>query len=208
MDALANYSYSDSFHHAHHRYLDDNVLATLAEIRWADGPRRVFELGCGNGSFTNIMSQRGYSVTAIDPSVKGIEYARQNVPGVIFANASAYDDLAAQYGQFRAVVSLEVVEHVFEPRKYARCVFDLLEPGGIAIISTPYHSYLKNLALALAGKMDAHFTALWDFGHIKFWSIRTLGMLLAETGFENVRFKRVGRMPALAKSMIATARRP
>ena len=80
-------------------------------------------------------------------------------------------------------------------------------PGG-AIISTPYHGYLKNLALAVTGQMDAHFTALWDHGHIKFWSIPTLTQLITETGFTNIRFRRVGRIPALAKSMIAVAQKP
>ena len=62
--------------------------------------------------------------------------------------------------------------------------------------------------MALSGKMDAHFTALWDHGHIKFWSIKTLSALLREAGFVDIRFERVGRMPALAKSMIAVARKP
>ncbi|MFN3682011.1 MAG: hypothetical protein ACK4VP_08235, partial [Nitrospira sp.] len=79
--------------------------------------------------------------------------------------------------------------------------------GGVAIVSTPYHGYWKNLALALSGKMDAHFTALWDHGHIKFWSIRTLRQLLQEAGFSEIRFLRVGRIPPLAKSMIAVAYR-
>ena len=103
---------------------------------------------------------------------------------------------------------LEVVEHVYFPRRYAATLFALLEPGGTAIVSTPYHGYWKNLALALSGKMDAHFTALWDYGHIKFWSVATLTRLLAEAGFDDIRFQRVGRIPALAKSMIAIARRP
>jgi 2-polyprenyl-6-hydroxyphenyl methylase/3-demethylubiquinone-9 3-methyltransferase len=78
---------------------------------------------------------------------------------------------------------------------------------GVAVISTPYHGYWKNLAQALTGKMDGHFTALWDHGHIKFWSMRTLGELLREAGFVDVRFERVGRVPALAKSMVAVARK-
>jgi 2-polyprenyl-6-hydroxyphenyl methylase/3-demethylubiquinone-9 3-methyltransferase len=56
--------------------------------------------------------------------------------------------------------------------------------------------------------MDKHFTALWDHGHIKFWSMKTLSQLLEEAGFVDVRFVRVGRVPALAKSMIAVARKP
>lgn len=75
-------------------------------------------------------------------------------------------------------------------------------------MSTPYHGYLKNLALALTGKMDRHFTALWDHGHIKFWSIPTLTTLMVDAGSETIRFRRVGRIPALAKSMIAIAQKP
>jgi hypothetical protein len=56
--------------------------------------------------------------------------------------------------------------------------------------------------------MDRHFTALWDHGHIKFWSMPTLTMLPREVGFQNILFHRVGRIPALAKSMIAVAEKP
>ena len=62
--------------------------------------------------------------------------------------------------------------------------------------------------MALTGTMDAHFTALWDHGHIKFWSFHTLHALLKDAGFVNIEFYRVGRIPVLAKSMIAIARMP
>jgi len=84
-----------------------------------------------------------------------------------------------------------------------------LKPGGVLVRSIPYHGYLKNLALALSGAMDSHFTALWDGGHIKFWSMDTLGHLLREAGFTKLEFDRVGRtIPALAKSMVVRARKP
>jgi hypothetical protein len=51
--------------------------------------------------------------------------------------------------------------------------------------------------------MDSHFTALWPGGHIKFFSIQTLGQLLKDAGAKKIQFLRVGRVPALAKSMIA-----
>ena len=121
---------------------------------------------------------------------------------------STEEDLSVRFGKFQAVTSLEVVEHVYAPRQFAKRVYDLLEPGGVAVISTPYHGYLKNLAIALLDKSDWHYTALWDHGHIKFWSIKTLGQLLAEAGFTDIKFLRVGRIPVLAKSMIAVARKP
>ena len=121
---------------------------------------------------------------------------------------SAYDPLHESFGTFPLVVSLEVVEHVYAPRAYASCVYDLLSPNGYALISTPYHGYLKNLAIALAGGMDKHFTVLWDHGHIKFWSPHTLTTLLKEAGLQVARVYRVGRIPQLAKSMLVVARKP
>lgn len=170
--------------------------------------RRIFEVGCGNGATAGMLTELGFEVTAIDPSVSGIEVARASYTGPIFNIASAYEDLAERFGTFPLVVSLEVIEHCYSPREFARTVFDLLEPGGIACISTPYHGYLKNLALAITGKLDAHFTALWDGGHIKFWSRKTLATLLLEAGFECVEFQRIGRVPPLAKSMLAIATKP
>jgi len=86
-----------------------------------------------------------------------------------------------------------------------KCV-DAKWGGGEMIISTPYHGYLKNLALAITGKMDSHFTVLWDGGHIKFWSVKTLTKLLNEFGFEVVEFRGSGRLPYLWKSMFVRAR--
>lgn len=111
-------------------------------------------------------------------------------------------------GKVRYVISLEVVEHIFLPRNFARNCYGFLKPGGRLILSTPYHGYLKNLALALTGALDKHFTALWDFGHIKFWSRRTLTALLTEQGFEDIRFQGAGRVPWLWKSMVLCARKP
>lgn len=169
---------------------------------------RAFDLGCGSGATSNFLHELGFDVVGIDLSESGIALARSAFPNCRFDVASAYDDLASFYGHFDVVVSLEVVEHVYDPRKYAGRVFELLKPGAPCIISTPYHGYLKNVALAVSGKLDKHFTALWDGGHIKFWSIDTLGQLLTEAGFRDVQFERVGRIAPLAKSMIATATRP
>lgn len=184
------------------------LLPTVLKVLKPKSALRVFELGCGNGSMANLLRQRGFEVVGVDPSPQGIAQANLNYPEIRLAVGSSEEDLAARFGRFPAVLSLEVVEHVFAPREFAKRVYDLLEPGGIAIISTPYHGYLKNLALALTGKMDAHFTALWGYGHIKFWSVKTLSALLSEAGFQGLQFHRVGRVPVLAKSMIAVARKP
>jgi 2-polyprenyl-6-hydroxyphenyl methylase/3-demethylubiquinone-9 3-methyltransferase len=179
----------------------------VGKVLEALGPNRVFDLGCGNGSLLSLLSER-YEVAGIDASESGVAHANASYPNIRIERASVYDDLASRFGSYDVVVSLEVVEHLYDPRKFAARLFELVRPGGTAIVSTPYHGYLKNLALALSGKLDDHFTALWDGGHIKFWSVRTLTKLLSEAGFELQGFRFAGRFPGFAKSMIAIVRRP
>lgn len=200
---MVDYGYHNSSPSHSHGYLMPHVENSIAQLK----PTSIFDLGCGNGSFANLLSQR-FDVLGIDASESGILQAKQAYPDLKLEVGSAYDDLAAKYGRVDAVISLEVVEHLYDPRCYARRMFDLVRPGGGIIVSTPYHSYIKNVALALSGRMDDHFTALWDGGHIKFWSVKTLTTLLVEAGFTNINFQFAGRFPALAKSMIATAQRP
>lgn len=203
---ISGYTYDDGELNDSHNYLLPALQTELGRLE--DGDKRLFDLGCGNGSIGATVSRKGWDITGVDISSDGIAYANRVHPELKLETGSAYENLAAKYGTFPVVVSLEVVEHLYDPRTYACTLFDLLEPGGTAIVSTPYHGYWKNLVLALTGKMDHHFHALWDHGHIKFWSIPTLTELLLEAGFETPRFERVGRISPLAKSMIAIARKP
>jgi 2-polyprenyl-6-hydroxyphenyl methylase/3-demethylubiquinone-9 3-methyltransferase len=205
--ADGGYSYTNTEPQHTHSYLWPAVFQVIEAATANKRNTRVFDLGCGNGAFAAALASRGFEVAGVDPSEEGIRCANDAFPNLNLHIGSSYDDLQAQYGQFDVVVSLEVVEHVYTPRTFASCLFDLVEEGGLAIVSTPYHGYIKNLTLALTGKLDAHFTALWDHGHIKFWSVKTLRTLLDEVGFHQVSFLRVGRVPPLAKSMIAVARK-
>jgi 2-polyprenyl-3-methyl-5-hydroxy-6-metoxy-1,4-benzoquinol methylase len=187
-----------------HPYLWPAVQRILA-AGLADGrAKRVFDLGCGNGATAHLLATDGWEVAGVDPSSEGVACARAH--GLDLRVRSAYDDLATTFGRWPFVLCMEVIEHVYFPHRLARTLFDLCEPGALAIVSTPYHGYCKNLALSLVpGAWDRHHHPLSDHGHIKFWSERTLRCLLLQAGFTAVRFKRVGRIPALAKSLIAVA---
>ena len=78
--------------------------------------------------------------------------------------------------------------------------FQLVEPGGMLLISATYHSYLKNLALALTGTLDQHFNVLQDAGPLRFFSMYSCEALLRSVGFDRVEFHRVGRIPAFANA--------
>ena len=198
-----DYKYESSSPSHTNGYLWKPVLKVLGETQ----EKRIFDLGCGNGSLSRHLQMHGYQVQGVDPSEEGILQAKMADPSTRLEVGNAYEPLASRFGKYPVVVSLEVVEHVYYPRKYAACIHDLLLPNGLAIISTPYHSYIKNLVLSLTGKMESHFTVLWDHGHIKFWSVKSLTRLFAEKGMICERVLRVGRLPFLAKSVILIFRR-
>ena len=186
-------------------YLAPQVLRLLGKLR----PARVLDLGSGNGHLSGELAGAGFDVVGVEQDARGIEIARAAHPGVPFHRHSVDDDpalLLEKERRFDVVVSTEVIEHLFTPARLVRYARGVLVDGGVLVVSTPYHGYWKNLALALLGRWDHHHTALWDGGHIKFFSYATLTTLLAANGFEVVNFVGVGRLPGLWKSMIVVAR--
>jgi 2-polyprenyl-6-hydroxyphenyl methylase/3-demethylubiquinone-9 3-methyltransferase len=187
-------------------YLAPEVLALLSRLK----VRRVLDLGAGNGALCQALRRAGLDVVGVEQDPRGVAIARATMPDVPFychgVEADASVLLAEQAG-FDAVVSTEVIEHLYSPHLLPRYAAAVLGQGGHLIVTTPYHGYLKNLALALAGHWDRHFTALWQGGHIKFWSRATLTQLLHDNGFEVIGFQGVGRLPWLWKSMVLIARK-
>ena len=158
----------------------------------------ILDVGCGNGYFANYLAGKGYCVYGIDASEQGIAIANRMKGG---GNSNRFFVCDVTSGElppelrgipFKTVISMEVIEHLYQPRAF--------------IVTTPYHGYLKNLTIALANKMDYHLSALWEGGHIKFWSRRTLAILLREAGYHHLVFTGAGRIPYLWRHMVFSAR--
>jgi 2-polyprenyl-3-methyl-5-hydroxy-6-metoxy-1,4-benzoquinol methylase len=161
-------------------------------------PLQILDFGCGNGWIAAQLTAAGYDVDGYDPDAGAIAIALRAYPDITFLRKlpkKTYD----------AVVSTEVVEHVYDAHAWASACRAAVRPSGLLICSTPYHGYLKNLALSLTGRWDRHFHPLRTGGHIKFWSFATLRVLLEQHGFTVRRAAGVGRMPLLWKSMLISA---
>jgi 2-polyprenyl-6-hydroxyphenyl methylase/3-demethylubiquinone-9 3-methyltransferase len=204
---LKNYGWRDAGSNCSHRYLLPAVTRELRAFLGTSG--RVLDLGCGNGFITAQLADQGFDVVGVEPSEDGINHARAAYPKLRFEAGSVYDDsLGPDLHDFDAVVSLEVLEHLYFPRKLFQQAFRVLRPGGRLILSTPYHGYWKNLALAVAGHWDKHANVDWDGGHIKFFSFRSATKMAEEVGFRGVRCFGVGRLPYLWMSMFLVADKP
>jgi 2-polyprenyl-3-methyl-5-hydroxy-6-metoxy-1,4-benzoquinol methylase len=187
-------------------YIAPRILELLKQLR----VKRVLDLGAGNGSLCSQLSSSGFEPVGVEYDEGGVEVAKRSYPSIPFYRFGVQDDpaqLMAEERHFDAVVSTEVIEHLFSPHLLPRYAAKTLQDGGYLIITTPYHGYLKNLALSLANAWDKHHTPLWHGGHIKFWSRQTLTQLLADNGFKVVSFGGVGRLPYLWKSMVLVAQK-
>src|SRR5260370_38844065 len=109
------------------------------------GPSRwIWDAGTGR----SVMSCRNSVLKSygIDRSASGIQIVREVFSEVQFALGDVEAELSPdpfQIDCFDVVVSTEVVEHLYRPRRLIQNAFQLLKPSGYFITSTPYHGYVK-----------------------------------------------------------------
>jgi 2-polyprenyl-3-methyl-5-hydroxy-6-metoxy-1,4-benzoquinol methylase len=203
------YSYANAEPYHHHAYILNPLLEMISEFAALNEnkqPLRILDIGCGNGSLSNLIAQNGYEVIGLEESNSGIKFANQSFPNCKFIQGSIYNIPYTELGEkFDVIISCEVIEHLFYPKELVKNVKQCLKPNGLLIITTPYNGYLKNLIIAAVGKMDQHLTTLWDGGHIKFFSVATMTTLLKTENYTNIKFKFAGRLPFLWKSMLCSS---
>jgi 2-polyprenyl-3-methyl-5-hydroxy-6-metoxy-1,4-benzoquinol methylase len=190
-----------------HDYILPVLLALSAEL---PPHSRILDVGCGNGSLATEFSKRGHQVTGIDLAESGIRIAREYCPSARFEVQGANIGILSRLGEkpFDLVYSVEVIEHLYDPRSFMIACFEATKPTGQFVCTTPYHGYLKNLVISLASGWDKHADPLFDGGHIKLFSRKKLEALMREIGFEGIQFRGSGRYPYLWKSMILLGTRP
>lgn len=184
------------------------ILEPLLRMLDKDRNSCILDLGCGNGYLVNKLLSMGFDAYGTDASEKGIAIARRANTDRFFLQDLSTGKLPAQLAHlpFNTIISTEVIEHLYDPAGFLDFCARLLPAKGELILSTPYHGYLKNLALSLTNKWDTHIDPLWYGGHIKMWSPNTLSKLLRDKGFNVTGFAGCGRIPYLWKSMIIKAR--
>jgi 2-polyprenyl-3-methyl-5-hydroxy-6-metoxy-1,4-benzoquinol methylase len=120
---------------------------------------RVLELGCSLGIGASILAEPARSYMGVDLDDSAIQTALSNLKEDKFT--FVHDDfLGKTYGQFEAIVSLDVIEHI-DPKQedlYFQTIMDNLSPNGICVIGTP------NIT------SSAYASPLSQIGHVNLYS--------------------------------------
>jgi SAM-dependent methyltransferase len=94
---------------------------------------RVLDIAAGSGAMCQRLLDRGFRMSATD-------YVREQfrLESVPFIQADLNQSFAASHPErFEGIVACEIIEHLENPRHFARQCFELLVPGGRMVLTTP-----------------------------------------------------------------------
>ncbi|HEX4337738.1 MAG TPA: class I SAM-dependent methyltransferase [Polyangiaceae bacterium] len=144
----------------------------------------ALDIGCSFGHLLLSLERRGWQTTGVEPSPVAAAYAQGLIRGVV--HRGGFEDVALEPASFDAVVSLYVLEHVSDPRAFMAKVFDILKPGGEAIIRIPFTRPLFPVNRLLRRPL------MYAPMHLNDFSPRAMERLGLSLGFARVE-ARVGR---------------
>ncbi len=112
----------------------EHVLGLLQE----EG-KKVLDIGCGPGIYTQELIERGHTITSIDIAPGMIERASKKFSDAIGQDRVSFRvgeiyDLDGMQGYFDVIMCIGVISYIPEIKKFLKQLTSLLKPGGYAVI--------------------------------------------------------------------------
>lgn len=138
--------------------------------------KTILEVGCGIGTIVNWLNHKGCRAAGSDISKTAVEYGMQKYPGVSLRVESA-DRLMYADDAFDAVLSFDVLEHLFEIDKHLAEVHRVLKDQGYYLLQTP-NKWTNALFETVRNR-----SLNWRRYHPSLQTPRTLKKILTRRGF-------------------------
>lgn len=134
--------------------------------------RRVLEVGCGEGYGTALLARSAARIVGIDYDASATAHATRSYPVARFVRANLAA-LPVPSGSVDVLVSLQVIEHVWNHPEFVRECLRVLRPGGLLFVTTPNR---LTFSPGLAEPVNPF--------HTKEFTAAELAELLTRCGFE------------------------
>ncbi len=156
--------------------------------KYSDGAEKVLDIGCGAGTLCFYIASKGIEVLGVDISTKAINACRESVRNMNLEKISKFKVVnfpeESVSGKFDLVIFTEVIEHLRDDKLALKKIFNLLNRGGIAIITTPsLNAPLYRLRYANAFDKRV--------GHLRRYTVDSLSKKCESNGFEVVETKKI-----------------
>lgn len=150
------------------RYLVGRFLRRVSEVAATERPRRVLEVGCGEGIVLATLAARlpGTRFDGLELDEMALEQARVRCPGAKLVRGDACE-LPFGDQSFDLVVCLEVLEHLPEPGRALRELRRVARGG--CLLSVPHEPFFR-VGNLLRGKNVARLGDPSD--HLQHWGAR------------------------------------
>lgn len=99
----------------------------------------VVDVGCGTGGFLASIADL-YTAVGLDVSDTAIAYCRRR--GIKQLYKTTLEDFSPQGLNIKALLMLDVIEHIDDDGSVVARAYDLLPPGGYLIASVPAYQWL------------------------------------------------------------------
>ncbi len=160
---------------------------------------KVLDVGCYVGDMVSQIEKIGFKGYGIDVFKENILKAKKNYPLATFKVADLNSDkLPFGDNYFDIIWAGDIIEHVYNTINMFSQFNRILKKGGLLVCSTPYHGKLKMIAVALVD-IKRHFHP--EHPHVRYYTNKSLRMILHKYGFEIVKEKYLGRVPTLSNNM-------
>jgi len=163
--------------------LDPGIGTIYGEIIYNLSSRvplgRLLDVGCAMGHFLEFAKRYGWEVEGVECSPYASRYAAEHF-GVTVHPVCVLKDANLRKNYYHSCVLVEVIEHLPDPRETMTEVWRLLEPGGLAYVTTPNFACYRRMLL----REDWH--AVIPVGHLYYFDSASLEKLLLSIGFTNV----------------------
>lgn len=157
--SVYNAAYFESSLAAWHRLSLPTFAAFLSTAVADTCPQPVLDLGCGVGTYGQILRQYGKAVVGCEGAAEAVTRARatgwyEQVLCLDLETVSA----AQLGGPYALVFCTEVIEHLSDERRFCQLLAELVAPGGrLVLTTTTYHFYLfYYLLCAVPRQRDAY----------------------------------------------------